>query len=75
VQVQDSKLLFYRDGCTPMVARLLEGLDRERLSIMEALGYAHCAISDPQASVLQGYTERDGSYHDCYQGASQQCLF
>lgn len=61
---QGSSMLFYRDGVSPMVANLIEALDKERMALMTALGYH--AESDPDMSVQQGYTESAGSYYECY---------
>ncbi|KAJ1444715.1 NAD/NADP octopine/nopaline dehydrogenase [Pelagophyceae sp. CCMP2097] len=55
---------FYRDGASPLVCRLIEALDGERMAVAAALGYA--AESDPQNSKRQGYCASDESYHACY---------
>ncbi|TEU13515.1 MAG: hypothetical protein E3J21_18470 [Anaerolineales bacterium] len=57
------KMLFYRDGVSPAVARLIEKLDNERMALLQALGYP--AQPDPVTSVEQGYaTSTD--YFECY---------
>ncbi|MDO5498934.1 MAG: NAD/NADP octopine/nopaline dehydrogenase family protein [Propionibacteriaceae bacterium] len=45
--------LFYEDGVTEGVGRLIEGVDRERLAIAEALGVR--VLSEPALGVRQGY--------------------
>lgn len=45
--------LFYEEGVTPGVGRLMEGVDRERLAIAEALGVR--IHSEPALGVIQGY--------------------
>ncbi len=38
IEQHDGDLLFYRQALSPSVARLIEGVDRERLAIVRALG-------------------------------------
>lgn len=55
--------LFYEEGVTPAVGRLMQAVDNERIAIGEALG-VH-VIPDPELGIAQGYqTERnyDSSY-------------
>lgn len=47
--------LFYREGATPGVGRLLEGVDRERIAIGAALGIE--VIPEPVLGVRQGYMQ------------------
>ena len=44
---------FYHDGVTPAVGRLVEGVDRERITIGKKLGVE--VIPDPELGVIQGY--------------------
>jgi opine dehydrogenase len=44
---------FYQEGVTPAVGRLIEAVDRERITIGEKLGVD--IIPDPELGVLQGY--------------------
>lgn len=58
--------LFYEQGVTPAVGRLMEGVDRERIALGAALGLE--ILSDPMLGVQQGYmTQAD--YHVGYTGA------
>jgi opine dehydrogenase len=60
---EGATMRFYRDGVSPTVAKLIEKLDKERMALLEALGYP--AQSDPATSVAQGYaTSTD--YFECY---------
>ncbi len=45
--------LFYEEGVTPGVGRLMAGVDAERLAIAEALGVP--ILSEPAVGVVQGY--------------------
>jgi len=47
------KFLFYEEGVTPSVGRLMESVDRERLSIAAALGVP--VLSEPELGVREGY--------------------
>ncbi len=49
--------LFYEEGVTKAVGRLIEALDRERLAIGEALGVP--VLRDPVIGIEQGYQEID----------------
>ena len=44
---------FYHEGVTPAVGRLIEGVDKERIKIGEALGIT--IRTDPEISIDQGY--------------------
>lgn len=58
--------LFYEEGVTPAVGRLIEAVDRERIAIGEALGVE--VIPDPELSLRQGYMT-DASYEHGYRTA------
>jgi opine dehydrogenase len=45
--------LFYEEGVTEGVGRLIEAVDRERLAIAEALGVP--VLSEPEIGMRQGY--------------------
>src|SRR3954462_10854815 len=45
--------LFYEEGVTESVGRLIEAVDRERLAIAEALGVP--VLSEPEIGMRQGY--------------------
>ena len=45
--------LFYEDGVTPAVGRLIEAVDRERIALAEALGVT--ILSEPELGMRQGY--------------------
>jgi opine dehydrogenase len=62
-ETKGDQLHFYGDGVSPTVARLIEQLDGERMSLLEALGYP--ALPDPANSVMQGYAASD-DYYECY---------
>jgi opine dehydrogenase len=44
---------FYHEGVTPAVGRLIEAVDRERITIGKKLGVS--VIPDPELGVIQGY--------------------
>lgn len=58
--------LFYEQGVTPGVGRLIEGVDAERLAIARALGVP--VLSEPGVGVLQGYMT-DENYSTGYSEA------
>jgi len=58
--------LFYEEGVTPAVGRLIEAVDQERIAIGEALGIE--VVADPELSLRQGYMT-DASYEDGYRTA------
>jgi opine dehydrogenase len=58
--------LFYEEGITEAVGRVIEGVDRERLAIAEALGVR--VLSEPDLGVLQGYM-REANYSTGYSTA------
>eukprot|EP01063_Lacrimia_lanifica_P004406 TRINITY_DN12464_c0_g1_i1.p1 TRINITY_DN12464_c0_g1~~TRINITY_DN12464_c0_g1_i1.p1 ORF type:complete len:383 (+),score=87.59 TRINITY_DN12464_c0_g1_i1:48-1196(+) len=72
METRGSAWLFYKDGCSPLVANLIRSVDLERLAIMNALGYEE-AVTDARLSCLQGYAtsdDPDNSYYEVYsQGA------
>jgi opine dehydrogenase len=59
-------LLFYEDGVTEGVGRLIEAVDRERLAIAAALGVT--IRSEPALGVIQGYM-REENYSTGYSTA------
>jgi len=58
--------LFYEEGVTPAVGRLIEAVDRERIAIGQALGIE--VVPDPELSLRQGYMT-EASYEDGYRTA------
>ena len=58
--------LFYEQGVTAGVGRLIEGVDRERLALAERLGLS--VTSEPQTGMAQGYMLED-SYSTGYSTA------
>jgi len=58
--------LFYEEGVTPGVGRLIEAVDVERIAIGRALGIE--VVPDPELSLRQGYMTED-SYEDGYRTA------
>ena len=58
--------LFYEEGVTPGVGRLIEAVDEERIAIGEALGIE--VVPDPELGLRQGYMT-DTSYEDGYRTA------
>lgn len=63
IENEGSAMFFYRDGVSPAVAKLIQKLDRERMALLEALGYP--AQPDPVTSVEQGYAD-SSDYFECY---------
>jgi len=59
-------LLFYEEGTTPAVARLMEAVDGERRALGACLGLT--ILSDPESGVLQGYMT-ESSYYPGYMTA------
>jgi len=63
IEKEGSKMLFYRDGVSPIVSQLIRKLDEERMALLKALGSP--AQPDTLTSVEQGYaTSTD--YYECY---------
>jgi opine dehydrogenase len=58
--------LFYEEGITEAVGRVIEAVDRERLAIARALGVR--VLSEPDLGVLQGYM-REANYSTGYSTA------
>jgi opine dehydrogenase len=58
--------LFYEEGVTPAVGRLMEAIDKERVEIGEKLGVK--IIPDPELGVMQGYMT-EASYSPGYSKA------
>jgi opine dehydrogenase len=58
--------LFYEEGVTPSVGRLIEAVDRERLAIAAALGVT--VLSEPAIGKRQGYM-REENYSTGYSTA------
>jgi opine dehydrogenase len=58
------KLKFYKDGVSPMVARQIEAVDKERMALLRALGYP--AMTDAELCAKQGYAEDGSDYYRCY---------
>ncbi len=58
--------LFYEEGVTPAVGRLIEAVDEERIAIGRALGID--VVPDPELSLRQGYMT-ENSYEDGYRTA------
>jgi opine dehydrogenase len=58
--------LFYEEGITEAVGRVIEAVDRERLAIAAALGVR--VLSEPDLGVLQGYM-REANYSTGYSTA------
>lgn len=63
IEKEGADMLFYADGVSPTVARVIERLDCERMALLRALGYP--AQSDPMTSVQQGYAS-SADYFECY---------
>jgi opine dehydrogenase len=63
IENEGRRMLFYDDGMSPTVARLIEKLDGERMALLRALGYP--AQPDPVTSVEQGYAA-GSDYLTCY---------
>lgn len=59
-------LLFYEEGTTPAVARLIEAVDAERRALGACLGLT--ILSDPESGVLQGYMT-EATYYPGYMTA------
>ena len=58
--------LFYEEGVTESVGRVIEAVDRERLAIAGALGVS--VLSEPEIGVRQGYM-REHNYSTAYSTA------
>jgi len=58
--------LFYEEGVTDSVGRVIETVDRERLAIARALGVS--ILSEPEIGVRQGYM-REHNYSTAYSTA------
>lgn len=58
--------LFYEEGVTPGVGRLMQAVDNERIAIGKALGVA--VIADPDLGIAQGY-QTESNYDTSYSQA------
>jgi opine dehydrogenase len=63
IENEGDSTFFYGDGVSPTVARLIQKLDEERMSLLRTLGYP--AQPDPVTSVAQGYA-LSTDYYECY---------
>lgn len=63
IERQGHRMGFYRDGVSPVVARLIGQLDNERMDLLRAFDYP--AQPDPVTSVEQGYAAST-DYYECY---------
>lgn len=58
--------LFYEEGVTPAVGRLMQAVDQERIAIGAALGVQ--VIADPELGIAQGY-QTENNYDTSYSRA------
>lgn len=58
--------LFYEEGVTPAVGRLMQAVDNERIAIGQALGVQ--VIPDPELGIAQGY-QTENNYDTSYSQA------
>jgi opine dehydrogenase len=63
IEREGHRMGFYRDGVSPVVARLISKLDNERMDLLRAFDYP--AQPDPVTSVEQGYAAST-DYYECY---------
>ena len=63
IENEGARMLFYADGVSPAVVRLIKKLDGERMALLRALGYP--AQTDPETSAQQGYAD-SADYFECY---------
>ncbi|MFT0174449.1 NAD/NADP octopine/nopaline dehydrogenase family protein [Paraburkholderia mimosarum] len=54
IESTSGEFLFYRDGMTPSVGRVIEEVDRERLQIAEALGFRLQTVLEEMANFYGG---------------------
>lgn len=66
IERTEGGFLFYEEGVTEAVGRVIEAVDRERLAIADALG-VH-VLSEPDLGVAQGYM-REATYSTGYSTA------
>ena len=62
----DEDFLFYEEGVSDSVGRIIEAVDRERIAIGERLGIA--VLSDPEMGLRQGYM-LENNYGSGYRNA------
>lgn len=67
IEKEGQNMFFYRDGVSPVVARLIEALDKERMALLKAMGYP--AQPEPVTSVEEGYSSSADYYESYSQGA------
>src|SRR6056297_727697 len=53
---RERELLFYEEGVTPAVGRLIKAVDQERIKIGKKLGFK--VIPDPELGMMQGYMQK-----------------
>lgn len=63
IEYSRGEFYMYKEGVTPSVARLIEAVDKERISLGKALGIN--VIPEPEQSLLQGYTHK-ATYYEGY---------
>ena len=61
------EFLFYEDGVTDSVGRLIKAVDRERIAIGERLGIT--VLADPEIGIRQGYMQ-ENNYGSAYRNAA-----
>jgi len=66
IQRTGGDFLFYEEGVTESVGRIIEALDTERLAIGEALGVT--VVRDPELGIIQGY-QAENNYSTGYSQA------
>jgi opine dehydrogenase len=57
----------YREGITPSVARVMEGIDRERLNLCKEMGFSEIPTLERLYSL--GYTDRKGNLYEAYRNS------
>ena len=66
IERENNDLLFYEEGVTPAVGKLIKAVDEERIKIGDKLGFK--VIPDPELGVIQGYMQ-ENSYEKGYSNA------
>ncbi len=66
IEMTGGNFLFYEEGVSDSVGRLIEALDKERIAIGNALGIT--VLSDPEMGMRQGYMLED-NYGSGYRNA------
>lgn len=71
VEYSQGEFYHYKEGITPHVARIIQAIDEERMSLCRELGYM--AMPTPERMVRMGYAVTQENYHKAYTSSPVFC--